>query len=428
MSDGNSACRLSGADGLGALTRIVTAQLPAAAVAAEMAGRSKKRSGKPKPSAARRARDGSLGNAVAHLVTQAVDDYAKKNELRLVPNMALLSRQDPEGEDGHYELTYAIEVQPQIDLPDLSECVIKVPEPVMEDGFYKKVIADLPSRFPDWEEVDRPARLNDRLTVAPIPPALRKKLGEERQTLGSDADPAVLELLLGKSAGDTIEPNEGSAGIPMTIVRVEKPIVPEYDLAFAEKLNPDCGSIEEFERIFRQRHEDHMQHQIKLAVAHRARRLLDEVVPQFPLPEAEIADSLMGWRMEVQRKMPHVSLVDEVGEEGLVAARAAIAESLRRSKLMEAFVVAEELTVGKEEVEAQASLLAADFVQPDLAKKRILADQEQLRKIAGSVMLYKASMRISELARKVPDPVSVEKLDRLASGEEDDDEPQAPDS
>ncbi len=428
MSDGNPACRLSVADGLGALTRIVTARLPAAAVAAEMAARSKSRAGKPKLSAARRARNGSIGNAVAHLVTQAVDDYAKKNDLQMVPNMALLSRQEPEGGNGHYELTYAMEVQPQIELPDLSECVIKVPEPVVEDDFYRKAIAELPSRFPKWEEVDRPARMEDRLTIAPSPAAIRKKARPEHQTLDPDSDPAVLALLLGKSAGDTIEPSDGSAGIPLTIMRVEKPIVPAYDLDFVQKLNPDCRSIEEFERAFRQRHEEHMHQQVNTVVAHRARKLLDEVVPQFPLPEAEIADSLLGWRMEVQRKMPHVSLVDEVGEEGLVAARAAIAESLRRSKLMEAFVVAQELTVGKEEIEAQASLLAADFEQPDVAKKRILADHEQLRKIAGSIMLFKASMRISELARKVIEPVSVEKLDKLASGQKDDDEPQAPDS
>ncbi len=428
MSDEQPACELSVVDGLGALTRIVTARLPAAAVEAEAARLVKPRAGKPSPS--RRERETATERALGRLVIDAINEYAKQNELRVVPmpNLAPLSQQEPEDEDGHYVMTYAIEVQPQIVLPNLTECAIKVPEPVLDEAFYRKAIDALPQRFPTWVEVDRPARLGDRLTIAPSTPAIRRKAGEEHQTLDPETDPAVLELLVGKSAGDRIEPRT-AAGIAMTIVCVKEPVIPAYDLDFAKRLDEGCSSIEEFESAFRRRHQEHMRQLVNIVVNDRARKLLDEMVAQFPLPESEIAESLLAWRLEVRKKMPQVSLVDEVGDLGLVAARTAIADTLRRSKILEAFVVDQGLKVEKEEIEEQVDLMAADFEQPGLVKQRILNDQEQLSKIAASIMLYKASRRISELARKVPEQVSVEKLELLASGKDapqlDDDEPLA---
>ena len=243
-------------DGIQQSVRIVRLQVPAALAETEEAA------GRP------HSRRSFFSDSLDKIGADRLNEYVAGKGIQIYPRLEWMHYVEPEHPGGSYEGIYAFEVRPEIRLPDLGEHEIKVPDPDTGGDFYEKLIAALPGKMPEWEKVDRPCQIGDRLTLVSLPQQQGKSKPFE-YVLQEGGDSQLHELFVGAGAGDVRTPAKGE-GIQLKILKVERPIVPEFNLEFIQKIDPASKSREEFESSFRKAHASHMQGMINKVMLRRA--------------------------------------------------------------------------------------------------------------------------------------------------------------
>ena len=382
-------------DGIQQSVRIVRLEVPAGA--AEEAG-------------LHRGRNNFFSSSLDKIGTDRLKEYVADQGMEIYPRLERMHCVEPEQPGGNHEGVYAFEVRPAVRLPNLDGHEIKVPDPDTSGDFYDRLIAALPRKMPEWEKVDRPCQSGDRLTLLSVAPHPGKRKPFE-YVLEEGKDAHLHELFVGASAGDGRSLKE-AGNIQFKILKVERPIIPEFNLEFIQKIDPASKSREEFESSFRKVHASHMQGMISKVMLRRAEQLLDDAADEFPLPQIEVAFDLLNWRADMKRR-GNRDFIGNVGEQGLAEVMARIQTKVRRRQLLQEFVRANSLIPTDAELDSYLDAMAAQYQEPELFKKRFKASDENLERARVNVSMGKFCDRVMDQARNVQEPMSFEQLEKI---------------
>ena len=399
-------------EGMQQLVRIVRLQVPSALVETEdAAGGREDRGGNGQSD-----RDVFCGAAMDKIATERLRSHVVAEGIGIYPNIERMHHVAPERPGGAYEAVYAFGLRPEIRLPDLGGCEIKVPEPDTGGDFYERLIADLPRKMAEWEQADRPCQPGDRLTLEMVEPSRGKPFMYLLDEAKGDAGRKLQEQLIGAAAGDVRAVTEPESA-RLKVVKVERPLIPEFDLDFIRKLDPSCSSREQFDESFRKAHAAHIKTMTSRIMIHRCELLLEEATDDFPLPPGEVASELAKWRIDLERRLPgRIDFVRDIGEQGLAMAMARIESDLRRQLLLQAFVLENGLVPTDAEAGAYLDAMAAQYEEPEKFKRKIRSEEGGLERIKSNVIMGKFCDRVMDQARNVAEPMSFEQFEQLALG------------
>ena len=401
-------------DGMQQLVRTVVLRVPVALAENVISKRKLRANGRRVPMG-QHARSRLFSEIIDKIGAERLREYVSDKHIEVYPHIERMHYVEPQQPDGSYESFYAFGVRPEIKLPDLSGHDIKVPDPDTGGDFYERLIADLPRKMAEWEKVERPCQIGDRLTLAPLPAGK----GEAFKYVLDDDDENrdFREQFLGAGPGDvcTISKPEG---MQLKIMTVEKPLISEFNLDFIRKIDPSCKSREEFDASFRKAHVRHMQSMTSKIMMRRSEQLLDDAAEDFPLPPGEVAAGLLNWRIALGRQLREFDFVRDVGEQGLADAERQIEATVRRRLIVQAFVRENSLMATKEEIEASLDVLAGQYEDPQLFRKHFKAKAENLERLNAEVLMQKFCDRVMDQARNVAEPMTFKQFERLLAIDE----------
>lgn len=199
---------------------------------------------------------------------------------------------------GEMSFTAKFEIEPEITLPKLKKKSLKVQKTsyLHDEGDVELVIHDLQHRYASTETVEDGAKeghfiLADmqKLDQSDLP-IIGKKLEKQYIKLGgSVVQDENLELLRGVKAGDKVklfltENEQGEKSkYEVSVINVEKEVLPEVNEEFIKMVEPDAKNEEEFRTNVENRIKDDYEHKSQEAFERQlSDALIDLVNPEFP--------------------------------------------------------------------------------------------------------------------------------------------------
>ena len=383
-------------EGIGKSMRIARVQVPPEMVESEDA------------SGNRRVRNGFFSKSLDKIVGQRLKEYVTSTGTAVFPHIEPIYYVDPTEPGGNYEGVYAFEVRPTIVLPDLGGHEIKVPEPDVGGDFYAKLIADLPSKMPEWKDSDAACASGDRLMLVSQSPSGNSE--PMPYWLQEGRDPHLHELFVGARVGESRTIPE--SGIAVRIVKIEKPQVAELNLEFIQKIEPECKSLEQFEESFRKMHASHMQQMITKVMMRRCEDLLDRTAEPFELPQFELTGELLNWRQSMAKRGGRDFLAN-VGERGLAEVMQRIESGMRRRMLIQEYVLVNRLLPDEAEIDAYLDAMSVQYEDPKLFKQRFKADKQSMDQVRSQVSMSKFCDLVIDRARNVAETMSFAQLEKM---------------
>lgn len=291
------------------------------------------------------------------------------------------------------------------------------------------------SRKAHWEEVERPAEMNDRLTVdlkltadteeTPISDLKNNpfELTTERHGLFSGMD----EHLVGMSAGESKQftttipadyGNEKLAGkeghYDITLHKIEVKVVPELDDAFAEEVSEgQVTNVEDLRKEIsdellaqkKRRQSEELREKVVNAVIEQADIAVHPVLVQEEAEEMlhQLSHILEQQRMSIDQ---YLLMMRKTREEYLAEMAPEAEQRVKRQLVLDEVIKQDELRVTPEEIES----LARAYAQMGQALPRT---ESQLRALAQSLLREKAVSHLVELTTD-PDPEEVSEEEEAA--------------
>ena len=381
----------------------------------------------------------SLRNEVAsELVQSSLEDAVRQEEIPLVgtPSVELVNL-DP-GAD--LEFTATFEVLPEVDLVDLSRLRVRKPVAEISETDIDEMIESLREQRAEWNAVERPAAVEDRVVVdysVKVDGEVRgEPLPDFTFIVGSSQVVAELNtFVVGMSVGETkvfpitirrdINETSGEEETIGEIVlkSVEAPSLPELDAAFFEAFGvvdaagssdhdaprtapvtsgageggedndgaviqgddiPSAGAGESL-RKFRANVRERMQAELGVAARNETRRQVMASLAaahRFELPRVLVDGELEQERERAARLMgvplEHPGLADVVEQR--------VRERLRTRLVVREIVQRQGLQADNERIRARIEEIAAPYEQPDEVRNWIYGDEDQLQRVELGVL------------------------------------------
>lgn len=313
-------------------------------------------------------------------------------------------------------LTYTAEVElfPEIELKPLEELEIEKPVSKVTDEDVERVVQSLREQRKRWQEVDRPAREGDRLTIDYEASVEGERVGKEVKefqfVLGEGKMvPGFEEQFLGKRAGETFTftipfpedyADEKLAGkevqFKVHLKRVEEGELPEIDEEFVKSFGVEEGTKEAFYREVRENLERQMRAALRQRLTQNVLQALIEA-HQVPVPEGLVQQQLqrhLAPYAEALKKNPDLLKqlpLDELRER----ARREVLAGLLLAEIVER----EGLKPDPERVQARAQEIAASYENPEEVVAYLLQDERQRSQLEQQVLEEMAVERVLERAQ-----------------------------
>lgn len=326
-----------------------------------------------------------------------------------------------------YHFSIKVPILPSVELGDYRTLHFERPEATVTSEEVEKEIESLRGRQAQWEEVDLPVQLGNRVTVD-------LKLTAEDQTV-SDLKNNPFELtddraglfsgmdeqLVGMSAGEsktfsTTIPegyaNEKLAGktanYEVTLHKVELKELPELDDAFASKSsNEQYQTLEDMrkgisDRLLndkKRKIRDDLRAQVIKAVIEQAQMTIHPVLIE---EEAHEMAHQMGHVLEQQRMSldQYLLLIKKTEAEYMESLKPEAEKRVREQLVIDEVIKQESITVSPEEVETLFRFYAQ-------VGQNLPQTEAQIRSVASSLQREKAIARLIELTTD-PDPDEAE--------------------
>ncbi len=328
----------------------------------------------------------------------------------------------------NYQYAAVFEVMSQFDILPVQD--IKITRPVAEvtEQDVDAMLENLRRQRAQWQEVERPARNEDRLIIdyrgtvegEPFP-------GNEGQqvplVLGSGRFIAGFEdQLQGVKAGDdvTVEvtfPDDyhatevagRQARFEVHVHSVAESVLPEIDEEFVRSYDVADGTLESLRREVRKSMEDELQQAIRERVKE---QVMDELLAANPieLPQAQVEQQIARLMARTRETLQRQG----VDSAGLELDRSMFEEEARKRValgLLTAEIVRQQnLTAGPDEVRAKVESLAAAYDDPDEVVRWYYADAARLADIESLVLEDAVVDWILSQAQVTEEPTTFEAL------------------
>lgn len=259
-------------------------------------------------------------DAYGELVQSSFYEAASQENLKPVGEPSIELREEADTEGG-LAYTATFEVMPEIELSDLSSLEIKRPVAEVTEEDVDNMIQKLREQRTEWEEVDRPARDGDRLTIdfkgfidgeafeggsaedvqlvigsGSMIPGFEEGLidasaGEQRRLELNFPDDYRVEHLAGKEAAFEVE-----------VKAVAEPKLPQVDEEFVKALGVEEGTEESLRKEVRENMERELRQKIK---SRTKEQVMDALlgVHDIQVPQAMISKEAMALKQQTQQDM-----------------------------------------------------------------------------------------------------------------------------
>ena len=316
-------------------------------------------------------REEVLGQVMESRLQQAIG----QEEMRV----AGVSRLEPaNGLDFEDDFEFVAELEVFPDLPEIEVADLEFERPVAEIGEsdVDDMIDSLRQQRREWEVVERPAEMNDRVRltyVAHVDETRVPEVGhhELAPTLGNmKTFPALEEALQGMAAGDTKEveltfPEDyryqdlagKTAKTELSVAEVEGSDMPEVDDEFAEAFGID-GGVEQLRADVRR----NLERELRQAVTNRLKTAVTEALGEkyadIKLPQASVQQEA---RQMVQQ------LQQQTGQEGEMPVQQFLPMAERRLRLgllMGEMARQKDITIDQDRVQKKLEEVAETYEDP----------------------------------------------------------------
>ena len=323
-----------------------------------------RKSSKVVPPAFRKAHEKPMLERIMRLMAgEVVSAMLKEGGLKVFPGMRIVGHSHDESA-GTYEVECGVEIFPEVPSPDFSGKKLRKPVPASNPEDVDAGIDNIRRSLADWQAVERPARDGDRVRFRHAGMSDDQKdrvipLGDPR------LDPKVAERFQGVSVGDVVTvdgPPEQEGGDPVkvqvTVTAVEWAKLPEMDLDLARLIDPEAGSFEAFRDKLSARIDKHAVTMADDLEFSRMLYLLDSTTPEFDMPEQHV-DQLALQRVS--------AIIEEANEKKVKPSddqldrklnSAIVKHDLRRSLILNKFLIDHDIEVSEQEVEEGVRNLA----------------------------------------------------------------------
>jgi len=356
-----------------------------------------------------------LPSIEADFVEHALNTYYMKalKEKELLP----VNKAEVEKVDFHFEgdmqFTAKFEIEPEIKLPKLKKNSLKIQKTtyIHDDEDVDHVINDIRRNHSTMETVENGADeghfvLADLQKLDPSGvPIIGKKLEKQYLKMGGGAvNDENLDRMKGAKAGDKIkmfltENEQGEKSeYEISVINVEKEILPEINEDFIKKVDPEATTEDEFRSNVEKRIKDNYEHRSLEAFEQQTTNALIEIInPDFP---PSMVESYLDHIVEDVKQSGKPG-AENVDESKVRETYQPVAErNLKWYIIRKALVKKHDLNVTKEEVEAEIQQLVdrspqhtqeivkyykkpsnRTRIEDDLLEKKILDYLKQFSKI-----------------------------------------------
>jgi trigger factor len=312
-----------------------------------------------------------------------------------------------EGEEGgDLKFDAVVEVRPHVQIPGYGGLVVTLDRPEATDEEIDRQVDRLRSNGAALEEVSRPAKDGDVLTIDLSMTAGSDEpnmLTDVSYTLGS-GEFGIEELdtqLQGARIGDIIKftanPAEGRyVSIQVLVKAVKAQVLPDLtdEWVAAES---EFETVEELRDDLRTRITAVKKVQAQLALREQALTALSELVTDdapAPLVEAEVERRLhdLGHRLEAQGANfdQYLTAIGQTPEQFVEELRASAVPSVKADLALRALADAESLDATEEDIDAEIARLAEALGQPPAQVRRSLVNGDRLPAVRSDLRKGKA--------------------------------------
>ncbi len=330
---------------------------------------------------------------------------------------------EPEETEGGLTFTATFEVYPEIELQSLEGVEIEKPQVEIGDEDVDRVIERLRQQQAEWQPVERPAQTGDRLTVD------YQATVEGESFEGGEGQDMVVELgagrmiegfeaaLEGAKPGEVVEMDltfpenygrEDLAGKPahftVTVKKVEQPMLPELDEAFARRYGIEEGGMEALRREVR----ENMQRELERTIRQRLKeQVMDALLARhdIPVPQALIREESERLARQMQARL------GQQGNQLQLPLEMFADEAKKRVTLgliLAELVKQNELKADQDKVREALEAIASSYENPAEVIQWYLSQPEELAEVESMVIEDQVVDLLLEQAKVVERPTGFE--------------------
>jgi len=338
---------------------------------------------------------------------------------------------DPlEAEPGHgLRYTATFEVYPQVELTGLEGLSVEKPVCQITDADVDAMLGKLREQRKEWREVERPAAEGDRLTVdftgyVDGEPFEGGSLEDAEVEIGAGQLIAGFEEgLVGAAAGEhrRLElafpeqfGNAELAGKPVTfevqVKKVQEPVLPDLDEAFAEAFGVAEGGVEQLRAEVRANME---RERAPPARARHKENLMNAVVEAVSLtvPQALVREEALRMAADMRRRLAMQGLPDEqLGNLDPEMFTEQAEQRVKRGLILAEAVRVNGLRADPAAVRQRIEALAASYEEPAAVVNWYYEDRQRLSEVESTVLEDAACDWIMERASVTEQLVSFDAL------------------
>lgn len=336
---------------------------------------------------------------IEDIIQKSYEAACKDHELVPISSAKLNDLKAQEGDP--ITFTIEIEVEPEVEIKNYRKLKVKVNPSKIKAADVDKVIEDLRGRLATFEDVDRPSKKGDFLTLE-----YQRVLvdGQERSDVSSPQYPIEIgsskikefdKGLIGKKAGETAElsirfPKDygdkeiaGKHGtFTIKVLKVQQRNLPEIDEEFFKKVGDAKDEAELRERITK----DLEAREMERAKNEAYDRAIDTLIKDnpFEVPPSRV-DQYIDHMHEQVKQYTQPGQPEPTREQVEERYRDTATRTLKRYRIVEYVASKENIKATQEEVDAQIKRLAERYGQPFDTVKQTLRQNGTTNRIRQDI-------------------------------------------
>lgn len=383
----------------------------------------------------------AIRNEVAsEVVRSSLEDAVRREEIALAGTPSVEIVNIDSGTDLAFTATF--EVLPEIDLVDLSTLRVRRPAAEVSESDVDAMVESLRRQRAQWNAVERPAAIDDRVLVDYSCKVDGEVRGEPRTDFAfvvgssrasSELDAAVAGMSVGETRSFPVtiqqDDNDNSGDVEaigeVALKTVEEASLPALDLAFFESFGADAAASADAAAAadapayateadatatalgkFRADVRGRMTSELEVAARKAMRRQVMAALAEshaFELPRTLVEEELERERERLARLGVPLGVAD-LGE----TMRQRVEERLRIRLVVREIVQRETLKPDEARTRARIEEIAAAYEQPDDVRNWIYGDEEQFQRVERDVLEDQLVEHVLSKANVVSVPASYE--------------------
>ena len=364
----------------------------------------------------------SLDELVLENLTEDLEEALKDEEI-VIPAVIV----DQKRTEDKAVFKVDLHRSPRIEIKDLSEMELSVPEPSsVIENYVEERIQELRNENAILEPKDDPIEYGDHVNVEYSIVKDGKTIADRKSqdfTVEKEDDRPIVTSVLGRKKGDevsferTFEGSDNKYEYSVTVKEVHRKILPDVVDEFAKTVSQNASSLEELKKELEKEGE----------AAYEAwkkdffRQQVNQKIVEFA--DLEISDKTLEYyvRRAVEnskKDKSYNSYLEQAGSEGdlLLQFKEGVLEELTRNRIIDEIAETEKIEVSEEELQQTAQRLAPQWGISSERAKELIKSREDVRED------FTESIRRSKVLDLIAAKANIKELDHTTTGDSEDNE------